>query len=129
MAARLKADLQVLHVVAGEGGNRSHDQQLALLRQLAADVAATWNEVQSDDPAQTVIDFARAKQITQIVVGSSNRSRWQELKGGGSIVRKISRLAAEAGIDVHIIARRHTIPEPDQTTPDQPAADETAQHT
>ena len=49
--------------------------------------------------------------MTQIVVGSSQRSRWQELMGGGSIVRKISRLAAPAAIDVHIIARRDEIPE------------------
>ena len=108
MAARIKADLHVLHVVAGDGARRSHEQQLAVLRQLATDVGADWNEIQADDPAQALIDFARDHQITQIVVGSSSRSRWQELKGGGSIVRKISRLAGAAGIDVHIIARRDT---------------------
>src|ERR1039458_8796152 len=32
----------------------------------------------------------------------------QEMRSGGSIVRKISQLAAPAGIDVHIIARRDT---------------------
>jgi two-component system, OmpR family, sensor histidine kinase KdpD len=106
MAARIKAPLHVLHVVVGEGTPPSHDRQLALLRQLADDVGADWSEIQADHPAQSIIDFARARQITQIVVGSSGRSRWQELKGGGSIVKKISRLAATAGIDVHIIARR-----------------------
>jgi two-component system sensor histidine kinase KdpD len=111
MAARIKADLHVLHVVGGDGARRSHGDQLAILRQVASDVGADWNEIQADDPAQALIDFARDHQITQIVVGSSSRSRWQELKGGGSIVRKISRLAAAAGIDVHIIARRDTPPE------------------
>ena len=115
MAARIKADLHVLHVVAGDSAPRSHDQQLTILRQLATDVGADWNEVQADDPAQALIDFAREHQITQIVVGSSSRSRWQELKGGGSIVRKISRLAAAAGIDVHIIARRDAAHEPAKT--------------
>ena len=95
---------------------RSHDQQLAILRQLATDVGADWNEIQADDPAQALIDFARDHQITQIVVGSSSRSRWQELKGGGSIVRKISRLAGAAGIDMHIIARRDTTHEPPEST-------------
>ena len=108
MAARVKAELHVLHVVDGDGGRRSDTEQLALLRQLATDVGAHWHEVQADDPSQALLDFARENQITQIVVGSSSRSRWQELKGGGSIVRKISRLAGEAGIDVHIIARRET---------------------
>ena len=115
MAARIKADLQVLHVVSGEGSARPHEQQLNVLRQLATDVGAEWNETRSDDPAQAVIDFARDHQITQIVVGSSNRSRWQELKGGGSIVRKISRLAGAAGIDMHIIARRDTTHEPPES--------------
>jgi two-component system, OmpR family, sensor histidine kinase KdpD len=106
MASRIKAELHVLHIISGEGANRSHDTQLDLLRQLTTDVGAHWNEIRADDPAQALYDFARAHQITQIVVGSSGRSRWQELKSGGSIVRKISQLAAPAGIDVHIIARR-----------------------
>jgi two-component system, OmpR family, sensor histidine kinase KdpD len=112
MAARIKADLHVLHVVAGDGARRSHEKQLAVLRQLATDVGADWNEIQADNPAQAVIEFARDHQITQIVVGSSSRSRWQEVKGGGSIVRKISRLAGAAGIDMHIIARRDAAHEP-----------------
>jgi len=114
MASRIKAELHVLHIVAGEGSKRSQDKQLELLRQLATDVGARWNEVHADDAAQALFDFARTHQITQIVVGSSGRSRWQELKGGGSIVRKISLLAAPAGIDVHIIARRNVAPEPTQ---------------
>ncbi len=116
MAARIKGDLHVLHVVAGDSAHRSHDQQLAVLRQVAADVGAHWTEMQADDPAQALIDFARDRQITQIVVGSSSRSRWQELKSGGSIVRKISRLAAEAGIDMHIIARRDATHEASEIT-------------
>jgi two-component system, OmpR family, sensor histidine kinase KdpD len=112
MASRIKAELHVLHIVSSEGSRRSQDEQLDLLRQLTTDVGAHWNEIQADDPAQALFAFARAHQITQIVVGSSGRSRWQELKGGGSIVRKISVLAAPAGIDVHIIARRNVAPEP-----------------
>lgn len=112
MAARVKADLHVLHIIAGDGARRSHEPQLAILRQVASDVGADWDEIQADNPAQAVIDFARDHQITQIVVGSSSRSRWQELKGGGSIVRKISRLAGSTGIDMHIIARRDASHEP-----------------
>ena len=106
MASRIKAELHVLHIISGDQANRSQDMQLDLLRQLTTDVGAHWNEIRADDPAQALFDFARAHQITQIVVGSSGRSRWQELKSGGSVVRKISQLAAPAGIDVHIIARR-----------------------
>jgi two-component system sensor histidine kinase KdpD len=109
MAARIKADLQVLHVMTGsESGHRPSDELVAL-RQLAGDLGASWNEIRGDDPAQVLIDFARREHVTQIVVGSSGRSRWQELLGGGSIVRKIARLASPAGIDIHVIARRHDI--------------------
>lgn len=120
MAARIKAELKVLHVIAGDGEPRSVDKQLTLLRQVSTDVGAHWTEIQADDPARAVIDYARDHQITQIVVGSSSRSRWQELRGGGSIVRKISRLAGMAGIDVHIIARRDAKHEPEleAETPD-----------
>jgi two-component system sensor histidine kinase KdpD len=95
-----------LHIIAGEGTGRADERQLAALRQLTTDVGAHWNETRAEDPAQALFEFARTHQITQIVVGSSARSRWQKLKSGGSIVRKISVLAAPAGIDVHIIARR-----------------------
>ena len=109
MAGRIKADLQVLHVMTGnQSGGRPSDELVAL-RQLAGDVGASWNEIRGDDPAQVLIDFARREHVTQIVVGSSGRSRWQELRGGGSIVRKITRLAAPAGIDIHVIARRQEI--------------------
>jgi two-component system sensor histidine kinase KdpD len=106
MASRIKADLQVLHVLAPRRAGQFPDDQLIALRQVTADVGAEWNEVRSDDPAQALIDFARSRHFTQIVVGSSGRSRFQELLGGGSIVRKIARLSAPAAIDVHIIARR-----------------------
>jgi two-component system sensor histidine kinase KdpD len=106
MASRIKADLQVLHVLAPKRAGRFPDDQLVTLRQVTADVGAEWDEVRSDDPAQALVDFARSRHFTQIVVGSSSRSRFQELLGGGSIVRKIARLCAPAAIDVHIIARR-----------------------
>ena len=78
--------------------------------------APTGTRSRPTTPPKRLIEFAREHQITQIVVGSSSRSRWQELKSGGSIVRKISSLAAAAGIDVHIIARRDAIREPGETS-------------
>ncbi|HXB47445.1 MAG TPA: hypothetical protein VNW50_06740, partial [Streptosporangiaceae bacterium] len=45
---------------------------------------------------------------TQIVIGSSQRSRWQQLTGGGSNVTRVIREAGALGIDVHVIALRKT---------------------
>jgi two-component system, OmpR family, sensor histidine kinase KdpD len=106
MAARIKADLHAVHVHMSDSG-RSDDSALAGLRQLCQDVGADWTELEADDPAGAIVEFAKKHQITQIVIGSSQRGRLQELMGGGSIVRKVSRGAADAGIDVHIIARRN----------------------
>jgi len=106
MAARIKADLHAVHVLVGDREKRSDDEKLPFLRQLCEDVGADWTEIAADAPAQAIVDYAKSHQITQIVIGSSQRGRLQEMMGGGSTVRKVSRAAAEAGIDVHIIARR-----------------------
>src|ERR1039457_3028694 len=107
MAARIKANLHGIHVVMSDRGKQSDEDKLLGLRQLCLDVGADWTELESDDPAKAIVDFAKTRQITQIVTGPSQRGRLQERMGGGSIVRRVSRSAAEAGIDVHIIARRH----------------------
>ncbi len=106
MARRIKADLEVLHVMTGRDTGRFPDDQLITLRQAVADVGGEWNEIRSEAPALALFEFARRRHVTQIVIGSSYRSRWRELLSGGSIAWKVSRLAAPAAIDVHIIARR-----------------------
>jgi two-component system sensor histidine kinase KdpD len=106
LANRVKGDLQVVTVSSVKSRRTAPDDWMDSVRQVATDVGAEWHEIHGDDPAHTLIEFARQGHVTQIVVGSSGRSRWQELMGGGSTIRKISRLAATADIDVHIIARR-----------------------
>jgi two-component system, OmpR family, sensor histidine kinase KdpD len=105
VASRLKADLDVVHVAASDGtvGDR---RSAGRLRELAADVGARWQEIEDDDAPRAIARFAREHQITQIVIGSSRRSRWQQLAGGGSNVSRIIREAGAVGIDVHVIARR-----------------------
>ncbi len=101
MAARAKGDLLVVNVKGEDGAAASLDH----LRGLAADVGGEWHDIPGDDPARAVVEFAEKHQITQIVVGATRRSRWEEVSRG-SVVRKVLRFAAEAGIDVHVIARR-----------------------
>jgi len=110
MASRVKGELDVVHVSAGDGSRRGDRQSIDMLRELAADLGARWHQLQADDPAQAIASFARKHQITQIVIGSSQRSRWQQLTGGGSNVRRVIREAGAFGIDVHVIARREPPP-------------------
>jgi two-component system, OmpR family, sensor histidine kinase KdpD len=111
IAARVKCELDAVHVVMDDGGTQKRER-LKHLRQLAESVGARWVEVHASDPARALLDYARENQITQIVIGSSQRSRWQELMGGGSTVRRVIRDAGAAGTDVHVIARRE-VPEDD----------------
>ena len=106
LAARIKADLYIAHITSGAAPGRSRDERLASVRQVAADVGASWHDLDTDDPAAALIEFARTHQISQIVIGSSQCSRWAEMIGGGLADRRVSRLAVRAGIDVHILARR-----------------------
>jgi two-component system sensor histidine kinase KdpD len=55
-----------------EGSGRKDAEQLVRLRQLTSDVGAHWNEVQDEDPAHALCEFARSHQITQTVVGSTS---------------------------------------------------------
>jgi two-component system sensor histidine kinase KdpD len=108
MATRLKGELDVLHVASSDATRPGDRRSIEKLRDLAADVGARWHEVQGDDPARAIAAFAQERQITQIVIGSSQRSRWQQLTGGGSNVTRVIREAGALGIDVHVIAVRKT---------------------
>ncbi len=118
MAQRTKGELIVLHVRDPESEGAGTKKALADLRGLAEDVGGRWIEVDGDNPADTVVKVAADNQVTQIVVGATQRSRWDELKRG-SVVRKVLRAAAEQGIDVHVIARRelHEPATPDDRAP------------
>jgi two-component system, OmpR family, sensor histidine kinase KdpD len=110
MAARAKGELNVVHVASSDARPVKDKSGFEQLRTLVRDLGAKWYEIASADAAQAITDFAQEHQITQIVLGSSQRSRWQELTGGGPIVRRVTRKAGDLGIDVHVIARRSLPP-------------------
>ncbi|MHB1503603.1 MAG: universal stress protein [Acidimicrobiales bacterium] len=104
IAARTKGELIALHIVTGEeppGASAKLDK----IRSLANDLGARWEEIAVEDAPSGLVEFARSHHITQIVVGSTRRSRMEELTRG-SFIRKVLRDAAGVGIDVHVIARR-----------------------
>jgi two-component system, OmpR family, sensor histidine kinase KdpD len=105
IAARTKADLHAVHVVGGDEARRSDPAALEAMHKLADDLGAHWHVLQRDDPARALVDFAREHQVTQIVLGASRRSRWEELTRG-SLVQRVLRFAADCDVDVHVIARR-----------------------
>ena len=105
IASRLKSELDVVYIATGDASRRDETAVMEL-QELTRALGARWHEVAGSDPARSLIAFAQEHQITQLVIGSSQRSRIRELTGGGSIARKVQRLAGATGIDVHTIARR-----------------------
>jgi two-component system sensor histidine kinase KdpD len=97
LATRLKADLYAVHVRTGLS------RKAEALQTLAGDLGAQWHYLDGD-PAGVLIDFALRNKITRIVLGRSNRSRWQHLTGGGSTVLRVTQRAMAAGIDLYIVA-------------------------
>jgi two-component system, OmpR family, sensor histidine kinase KdpD len=106
LAARVKGDLVVAHVAASERSESETARvRMSELRDLVIAVGGQWFDLEGDDPAHQVVEFAQRHQVTQILVGASQRSRWEE-RMRGSVVSKILREAGATGIDVHVIARR-----------------------
>ena len=105
LTARAKGELNVLHINAADA-KATKTGVFESLRTLVNDLGANWFELVHPDPAEAITDFAKEHQITQIVLGSSQKSRWQEFTSAGLIVRRVTRKAGSMGIDVHVIARR-----------------------
>ena len=108
IAARVKGELDVVHVVAGEGtggDGTAGDGSIDELRALASDLGARWHEIEGDDPARALIGFARERQATQIMLGSTQHNWWHIVEGK-PVVRRVIHEAAAIGIDVHLIAPR-----------------------
>jgi two-component system sensor histidine kinase KdpD len=118
LANRLRGDLHVVHVVSSESVTPRDTAGLAALRHLTEDVGGDWFELKADEPAKAITNFAMEHQITQIVLGASRRSRWEELTRG-SIVARVIRLASTLDVDVHVIARREVARRPSGDAPDE----------
>src|SRR5450755_3204730 len=69
---------------------------------LAEDLGAEVIRTSSPDIARKLVEIARERQVTQLVLGQPARSHWEELIRG-SIINRLLRL--DAGIDIHLVPR------------------------
>ncbi len=102
MANRLKADLLLLHVFTGEQTER----QKAQIKhwQAFADrfhASLIVEEAKKQKPAAVIVNVAKHYRVTQILLGQSARTRWEEIRKG-SIVNTIMRQTHN--IDIHIVS-------------------------
>ncbi|QUQ64398.1 sensor histidine kinase [Kutzneria sp. CA-103260] len=105
IATRAGADLLVLHILRGDGLAGVPADTIAKYRRLAEDVGATFHTVVGDDVPTALLDFARGVNATQLVLGTSRRSRFARLfeEGIGATTVQDS-----GPIDVHMVTHSET---------------------
>ncbi|WP_010305849.1 DUF4118 domain-containing protein [Saccharopolyspora spinosa] len=100
IAARAGAELQVVHVLRGDGLAGASPSGIARARKLADAVGASFHTVVGDDVSEALLEFARAADATQLVIGTSRRSRWARLFDEGIAAVTVQKSDA---IDVHMV--------------------------
>jgi two-component system, OmpR family, sensor histidine kinase KdpD len=100
IASKSSAELMVVHVVRGDGLSGVSAPQMGKVRELAISLGATLHTVVGDDVPSALLDFARDENATQLVMGTSRRSRWARMfdEGIGAAVVQHS-----GKIDVHMV--------------------------
>jgi two-component system sensor histidine kinase KdpD len=100
IASKSSAELMVVHVVRGDGLAGLSAPQMGKVRELATSLGATVHTVVGDDVPSALLDFAREMNATQLVLGTSRRSRWARIVDegiGASVVQQSGK------IDVHMV--------------------------
>lgn len=100
IASKSSAELMIVHVVRGDGLSGVSAPQMGKVRDLASSLGATVHTVVGDDVPKALLDFAREVNATQLVIGTSRRSRWARIldEGIGAVIVQDSRK-----IDVHMV--------------------------
>ncbi|MFS2011934.1 DUF4118 domain-containing protein [Azospirillum sp. CT11-132] len=113
-AERLRARWSAIHVETSRALRLSEAERdriadtLRLVERLGGEAVT----VPGSDVADTVVDYARANNVTHIVIAKSRRSRWSELLHG-SVAHSLIRRAGD--ISVHVIAANSSAPVPAKT--------------
>jgi len=109
LAQRSRARLIGVTVAAAAAPN---DPDTSASAALVRDVGGTFHRIQGHDVAASLVEFAEAHGATQLVLGTSARTRLDEWRRG-SVIDRVLRSAGR--IDVHVIStptsgRRHRPP-------------------
>jgi two-component system sensor histidine kinase KdpD len=100
IASRSSAELMVVHVVRGDGLAGLSAPQMGKVRELASSLGATVHTVAGDDVSAALLDFARQINATQLVLGTSRRSRWARMFDEGIAAATVQH---SGKIDVHMV--------------------------
>ena len=104
IASKSSAELMVVHVVRGDGLAGVSAPQMGKVRELATNLGATVHTVVGDDVPAALLDFAREINATQLVLGTSRRSRWARILDEGIGAATVQN---SGKIDVHMVTHDH----------------------
>ena len=105
IASKSSAELMVVHVIRGDGLAGLSERRMSKIRELANSLDASLHTVVGDDIPTALLDFAREMNATQLVIGTSRRSRWARIfeEGiGPTIVERSGK------IDVHLVTHEES---------------------
>ena len=94
-------DLIAVHVTAEDGLAGSNPALLIKQRELVEKLGGTYHQIIGEDITDALLDYARANNATQIIVGVSRRSVLSRWFGKPSTPNGI--IAKSGDIDVHIV--------------------------
>lgn len=105
IASKSTAELMVVHVIRGDGLAGLSESRMAKIRELASSLDASMHTVVGDEVPTALLEFAREMNATQLVIGTSRRSRWARLFEEG-IGPRIVELSGK--IDVHLVTHEES---------------------
>jgi len=94
-------EVLAVYVASSDGLTSASPKELAVQRTLVEDLGGSFHHAVGDDVPTALLDFARAVNATQIVLGVSRRKGWQYVFGPGVGAT----VARDSGpdLDVHLI--------------------------
>jgi two-component system sensor histidine kinase KdpD len=103
MATSLRAPWVALHVETATNGRMSTEDsdRLATTLHLAEQLGGEIATVTGDNVAEAVLEYARSRNVTRIIVGKPQQPRWKEFLKG-SYVYELTRRCGD--IDVYVIS-------------------------
>jgi len=99
------AELLAVHIARADGLAADVSQgALAAQRHLVESLGGTYHSIVGDDVPRALLEFARAQNATQLVLGTSRRSRVTRFLTGRGIGETTIQLSGD--IDVHMVTHR-----------------------
>jgi two-component system, OmpR family, sensor histidine kinase KdpD len=94
------ADLMAVHVSRNDGLAGADPATLAKQRLLVESLGGSYHQVAGADVPRALLDFARAVNATQIVLGASSRGKFAQIFAAGV---GVTTTALSGTIDVHLV--------------------------